>query len=159
MIEVRPLEDGDRSWSLDVQRDSWGEALVARRGELVDPTLLPAFVALVEGERAGLVTYAVRGVECEIVTIASLREGLGVGRALLDAVREAAAAAGCRRIWLVTTNDNVRALAVYQRWGMELAAFRRDAVTEARTYLKPTIPERAANGIPIRDELELELLL
>jgi hypothetical protein len=42
---------------------------------------------------------------------------------------------------------------------MELVAFRRDAVTEARRNLKPSIPERDENGIPIKDELELELRL
>lgn len=157
-IEVRPLDDGEREWSTPFLHAGWGEPGVVRRGELVDPTTLAGFVAFAEGERAGLATYAVRGGECELVTIDSLREGIGVGRALLDAVRQAAVEAGCRRLWLVTTNDNLRALGVYQRWGMELVAFRRDAVTESRK-LKPSIPERAANGIPIKDELELELRL
>src|SRR5215831_5853569 len=157
VIDVHPLAETDRDWSTAFLRESWG-GVVARRGELVDPTPLPGFVAVVEAERAGLATYAVRGDECEVVTIDSLREGIGVGRALLDAVREAAVAAGCRRLWLVTTNDNVRALKVYQRWGMELVAFRRDAIAEARE-LKPEIPEHGANGIAIKDELELELLL
>jgi len=67
--------------------------------------------------------------------------------------------AGCRRVWLVTTNDNVDALAFYQRRGFRLAALHRAAVTEARETLKPEIPEVARNGIPIRDELELELEL
>ena len=159
MIAVRPLDDSDRGWALEVERDSWGEPVVARRGELVDPTSLPGFVALVGDDRAGLVTFEVRGEECEVVTMRSLREGIGVGRALLEAVREEAVAAGCRRLWLVTTNDNVRALGVYQRWGLNIVAFRRDAVTEARKHLKPSIPERDENGIPIRHELELELLL
>jgi ribosomal protein S18 acetylase RimI-like enzyme len=159
VITVRPLDDGDRPWALEVERESWGEPVVARRGELVDPTVLPGFVALVDGERAGLATFAVRGDECELVTIDSLREGIGIGRALLDAVRDAAVAADCSRLWLVTTNDNVRALAVYQRWGMNLAAFRQDAVTEARKHLKPSIAGVAANGIAIRHELELELFL
>jgi ribosomal protein S18 acetylase RimI-like enzyme len=159
VITVRPLDDDDRPWALEVERESWGEPVVARRGELVDPTVLPGLVAVVDGERAGLATYAVRGEECELVTIDSLREGIGIGRALLDAVREAAVAGGCRRLWLVTTNDNLRALEIYQRWGMNLAAFRRDAVTEARKHLKPSISEVAANGIAIRHELELELLL
>jgi ribosomal protein S18 acetylase RimI-like enzyme len=130
VITVRPLDHDDRPWALEVERESWGEPVVARRGE-----------------------------ECELVTIDSLREGIGIGRALLDAVREAAVAGGCRRLWLVTTNDNLRALEIYQRWGMNLAAFRRDAVTEARKHLKPSISEVAANGIAIRHELELELLL
>jgi len=156
-VDVKPLGAAEREWSNAFLLDSWG-GVVARRYELVDPTELLGFVALVDDDRVGLATYAVRGDECELVTIDSLREGIGVGRALLDAVRDAAVETGCRRLWLVTTNDNVRALKVYQRWGMDLVALRRDAVTEART-LKPTIPERGANGIPLKHELELELLL
>jgi len=158
VLEVRELAGADREWATAFLRDSWG-GVVARRAELVDLTALPGFVALADHERAGLATYAVRGEECELVTIDSLHEGIGVGRALLDGVCDAAVEAGCRRLWLVTTNDNVRALEIYQRWGMNLVAFRRDAVTEARKSLKPSIPARAANGIPISHELELELIL
>jgi hypothetical protein len=56
------------------------------------------------------------------------------------------------------TNNNLRALRVYQRWGMDIAALHRDAVAEARC-LKPSIPERDEDGIPIAHELELELRL
>ena len=159
MIEVRPLTDGDRTWSLQIEAESWSGPGVARLGELIDPTQLPGFIALLEGQRAGLARYAVSGDECELVTIRSLREGRGVGRALLDAVRNAAIEAGCTRLWLITTNDNLRALELYQRCGMEIVAFHRYAVTEARRHLKPTIPERGAHGIPIAHELELELRL
>jgi GNAT superfamily N-acetyltransferase len=159
MIDVRPLADDDRAWAVQVETDSWSKPVVARLGELVDPTQLPGFIAFLDGQRAGLASYAVRGEECELVTIRSLREGRGVGRALLDAVGDAAAAAGCTRLWLITTNDNLRALELCQRWGMEIVAFHRHAVTEARRHLKPSIPERGAHGIPIAHELELELRL
>jgi ribosomal protein S18 acetylase RimI-like enzyme len=159
VIDVRPLTENDRPWALDVETESWGEPVVARLGELVDPTRLPGFVAFLDARRAGLVTYAVRGHECEVVTIRSLREGHGVGRALLDAVREAAVEAGCRRLWLITTNNNVRALEMYQRWGMDIVALHRHAVADARSRLKPTIPDRDEKGIPIAHELELELRL
>ena len=159
VIEVRPLTDGDRAWAVQVEAESWSEPVVARRGELVEPTQLPGFVALLDGQPAGLASYAVRGNECELVTMRSLREGRGVARALLDAVRTAAIDARCMRLWLVTTNDNLRALKLYQRFGMEIVAFHRHAVTEARRRLKPSIPERSAHGIPISHELELELRL
>ena len=159
MVAVRPLGEADRSWALGVEEDSWGEVVVARLGELVDPARLPGFVAVVDGRRVGLATYSVRGGECEVVTIRSLEEGKGVGRALLDTVRAAAARAGCRRLWLITTNDNVRALEIYQRWGLEIVAFHRHAVTEARRHLKPSIPKRGRHGIPIAHELELEMRL
>ena len=159
MIDVRPLSESDWAWAVQVEAESWSEPLVARLGELIDPTSLPGFVAFLDGQRAGLASYAVRGEECELVTIRSLREGQGVGRALLDAARAAAVEAGCTRLWLITTNDNLRALELYQRWGMEIVAFHRHAVTEARRHLKPSIPEHGAHGIPMAHEFELELRL
>jgi ribosomal protein S18 acetylase RimI-like enzyme len=159
VLEVRPLDDNDRPWAVEVEADSWGEPVVARLGELVDPTGLPGFVAWLDARQAGLITYAVREDECEVVTIRSLEEGRGIARALLDAVRDAAVEAACKRLWLVTTNNNLRALGVFQRWGLDLVALRRNGVTEARRQLKPSIPERDRNGIPIAHELVLELRL
>jgi ribosomal protein S18 acetylase RimI-like enzyme len=159
MVDIQPLSESDRAWAVQVETESWSKPVVARLGELVDLTQLPGFIALLDGQRAGLASYAMRGEECELVTIRSLREGRGVGRALLDAVRAAAIEAGCTRLWLITTNDNLRALELYQRWGMEIVAFHRHAVTEARRHLKPSIPEHGAHGIPIAHELELELRL
>ncbi len=58
-------------------------------------------------------------------------------------------------MWLVTTNDNLRALYFYQRRGFRIVAVHRDAVMHSRE-IKPEIPSVADNGIPILDELELE---
>jgi RimJ/RimL family protein N-acetyltransferase len=69
-----------------------------------------------------------------------------------------ARATGCRRLWVVTTNNNVAAIAFYQHMGMDLCALHRGAVRNARK-LKPTLPVRDAAGIPIDHELEFELLL
>jgi hypothetical protein len=49
-------------------------------------------------------------------------------------------------------------LRFYQRRGFELTALRRRAV-EASRRLKPQIPAIGLYGIPIRDELELDLSL
>jgi ribosomal protein S18 acetylase RimI-like enzyme len=159
VIDVRQLTENDLGWAGQVEAESWSAPVVARLGELIDPTSLPGFIAVLDGERAGIASYAVRGEECELVTIRSLSEGRGVGRALLDAVRHAAIEAGCTRLWLNTTNDNLRALELYQRWGMEIVAFHRHAVTNARRLLKPSIPELGTHGIPIAHEFELELRL
>jgi hypothetical protein len=61
-------------------------------------------------------------------------------------------------MWLVTTSDNVRALSFYQQWGMDLVALIRDGVAASRR-VKPSIPSTGHRGIPLRHELELELLL
>jgi GNAT superfamily N-acetyltransferase len=154
-VELRPLGTTDRSWVEDFIRDRWGAATVVGHGTLYAPADLPGYVALEKTEPVGLVTYSVDGERCEIVTIDSLVAGRGIGSALLEAVAEAARTAGCRRLWLITTNDNLPALRFYQKRGFVLAALRREAVAESRK-LKPEIPLVGLDGIPIRDELELE---
>jgi ribosomal protein S18 acetylase RimI-like enzyme len=125
---------------------------------LLDPALLPGFVAEFGGEPAGLLTYRIEGGELEVVTLDSLVEGRGAGSRLIEAAIEVARTAGCGRVWLITTNDNLHALGFYQRRGFELAALHRDAIAHTRR-LKPSISLMGMDRIPIRDELELEYRL
>lgn len=157
-VEVRAVGAADREWVDDFIRERWGASTVVGRGRVRRPSELPGFVAIGDGERVGLATYVVEGTECELVTIDSVVERAGVGTALVAAVRDAARDAGCRRLWLITTNDNLDALRFYQRRGFELARLHRGAIVESRR-LKPEIARVGDYGIPIRDELELELLL
>jgi ribosomal protein S18 acetylase RimI-like enzyme len=157
-VEVRPLGASDRDWAVAFLGER-GSEVVAAHGVLLRPLDHPGFVAVVGGGRCALLTYRIDGHACEVVSIHSDREGIGVGTALLDAAERAARAAGCTRLWLITTNDNLHALGFYQRRGLRLVAVRPGAVDEARRSLKPEIPVTGDEGIPIRDELELELRL
>ena len=128
---------------------------VARRGELVVATDHPALLAWDGDELAGVATYVVDGRACEVLTLhARMRFG-GVGTALLAALADTARRAGCTRMWLVTTNDNVDALRFYQRRGFRLVRLRPGAVDASRA-IKPEISAVGDHGIPLRDELELE---
>jgi GNAT superfamily N-acetyltransferase len=131
-------------------------ARVARKGELVDAL---AHRHLIAGDLEGVLTYIVDGDECEVLTLHAEPRRSGAGTALLDAVARTARRAGCRRLWLITTNDNVDALRFYQRRGFRLAALHVGAVHHSRARLKPEIPEVGDHGIPLRDELELERTL
>lgn len=155
MIEVRDLSPGDGWWVRATLQDGWGSSAVARLGDVVDAATLAGALATVDGTPVGLVTWRPDAGDLEVVTIQSLRPGLGVGRALMDRTWAEASAIGAERLWLVTTNDNLRALRFYQRWGMDLVALHRDGVARSRT-LKASIPLTGADGIPIRHELELE---
>jgi ribosomal protein S18 acetylase RimI-like enzyme len=132
---------------------------VARRGELVDSMDHPAFVALSGEELLGVATYLLGGDGCELLTLHATTRFGGAGTALLDALKEVAGQAGCGRIRVVTTNDNLDALRFYQRRGFRLADLRAGAVDECRRTLKPEIPLTGNHGIAIRDEIELELTL
>ncbi|WP_433511433.1 N-acetyltransferase family protein [Nonomuraea sp. CA-143628] len=158
-ISVRAIEPEDLAAVTRVLTASWGGATVVAlgRGELIDAAGLPGYLAFDGGELAGVVTYAREDDTVEIITIDAVIPGRGVGKALLDAVRAAAAEDGVARLRLVTTNDNTHALRFYQRYGFDLVALHRHGVDAARR-LKPGIPLES-DGIPIKHELELELLL
>ena len=103
----------------------------------------------------GLVTYHIAEQQCEVITIDSVESGAGTDTRLLQAVEEAARDAGCRRLWVITTNDNLEALRFYQKRGFALAAVHQNALDFSRR-LKPEIPLVGNEGIPLRDEIELE---
>jgi len=64
--------------------------------------------------------------------------------------------ANCTRF--ATTNDNLNALRFYQKRGLVLVTIHRNALTRSR-QLKPQIPLIGNDGIPLRDEIELEMVL
>ncbi len=153
---LRPLNDDDREQVRRFLIERWGSARVVSRGKIYHADALPGFVAMQEDRIVGLVTHRIDGDECELVTLDSAMEGIGIGSALIEAVKNAARQAGCRRLWLITTNDNLPALRFYQKRGFVLAALHRNAIEDSRR-LKPGIPLAGVDGIPIRDEIEFEL--
>jgi ribosomal protein S18 acetylase RimI-like enzyme len=157
-ITIQPLTPNDQDWVSQFIREHWGDNTVISRGVVYTPSTLPGFVALLQGERVGLLTYALQGDECEVVSIDSTRSGLGIGTMLIEAVKGVARSAGCSRLWLITTNDNLNALRFYQKRGFVLVTIHRNAL-EASRKLKPTIPLIGYDGIPLRDEIELEMML
>jgi GNAT superfamily N-acetyltransferase len=140
-------------------RQQWAGEFVVAHGELIYPERCPGFAALLDGVLAGHAAYRIAGRRCELVSIESDPPGCGIGSALLSAVTGVARAAGCATLWCTTTNDNLDALRFYQRRGFRLVALRSGAVDEARATRKPEIPMSGPNGIPIRDEVDLELEL
>jgi|SRR5579863_6892291 len=158
-ITIRPLDDNDREWLPQFFIEYWGSDSVVAHGVIHHARdLQHGFVVLRNDVRVGLVTYEITGENCEIVSLNSVHQSIGVGTLLIEAVKEVAIQAQCRKIWLTTSNDNMNGLRFYQKRGFVLVAVYRNAVTEARK-LKPEIPLIGDNGIPLRDEIELELNL
>jgi N-acetylglutamate synthase-like GNAT family acetyltransferase len=157
-ITIQPLNIADQEWVSQFMLAHWGSNKVVSRGVVYSPQDLPGFVATHDGEKVGLVTYNITGSNCEIVTIDSIRPFSGVGTALIEAVKNIALQSGCKRLWLITTNDNLNALRFYQKRGFELVAIHRNALDISRK-LKPEISLIGKDGIPLRDEIELEMIL
>ena len=174
-FNIRPLERSDREWVAHFLDERWGTTQVVSRGKAVYGHLLPGFTAeRIASEEdddseetddkdpkpdyVGLITVNAQEKECEIMTLDSLDPETGVGTALVQAVEAWAKESGIKRLWLVTTNDNLGALKFWQKRGYKLVMIHRGAIAEARR-IKPQISITGLDGIPILDEIELEKLL
>jgi RimJ/RimL family protein N-acetyltransferase len=157
-IQIRPTAESDHSWVGQLSRDSWVSENVIAHGEVYHPAELNGFIAEISGEKVGLITYHIQDSACEIVTLNALKPGLGIGSALIRLTIDIAMLEGCRKLWLITTNDNTRALRFYQKNGFHLCALRVGAIEDHRKT-KPEIPMVGEDDIPIRDEIELEMIL
>lgn len=162
MLVVRAYaRDRDEGWATAMLDRALGGRGQVRRGERID-VLAPGrgLVATEAGHPVGLLTFRDDGpAAVELTAIVAEPSGRGSGTALLESLVRSAADDGATRIRVVTTNDNLDAIAFYQRRGFRLAAARLGAVDAARRDLKPTIPVLGPSGIPIRDELEFEIEL
>src|SRR2546430_17647849 len=121
-IHVRPLVANDRPWLSRLTVEKWGSRIVVSKGTVYEPEKLEGFKVVQGGKAMGALTYHVDGRECEIVTLNSLEEGVGVGSALLTAARDKANSLACSLLWLIPTNDNLNALRLYQKRGLQLVA-------------------------------------
>jgi GNAT superfamily N-acetyltransferase len=157
-MEIRPIGVADRSWVRGVVSAAFASPRIVSRGVLHVADDLPGFVGEEAGEPMGLLLYQMGASECEVVVLLSLQERKNVATRLLAEAEQAARGAGCRRLWLVTTNDNLPAIAFYSKRGWRQVAIHRGAVAEARR-LKPEIPEFGANGVRKEDEIEFELTI
>ena len=157
-FDIRDLTPEDKPWVRRVLVQYWGSTTQISHGHKFNADELPGVVAVRDNAEVGLLTYHIVDDQCEIVTHNSMAGHGGIGSCLLDAIRGKAREKGCKRLWLITTNDNTPALRFYQRRGFDLVALYRNAVEEARK-LKPEIPNVGFDGIPIKHEFEMEYML
>ncbi len=136
--------------------EHWGGEEMIARGHVYRPEQLEGFVIEDGDEWVGLLTFFVKDGECEVTSLDSLRECQGVGSRLMDEAIQEARLRNCQRLFLITTNDNLNALGFYQKRGLRIVAVYPGAVNESRKR-KPGIPLVGMHGIPLRDEIELEI--
>jgi ribosomal protein S18 acetylase RimI-like enzyme len=155
-IRIRKAQPGDLSWMEAVARRLFAAPRVASRGRLHYVRDLPGLIAELDGARAGLLLYHEGEHEVEIVVLVSEIKHRGIARGLVETLRRQAMSAGFRRLWLVTTNNNLEAIAFYRATGWQQVAVHRGAVKRSR-LLKPEIPEIGPSRLPIEDEIEFAI--
>lgn len=152
----RKILSEDRNWITKFIAEHWGSEQVVVHKTKYYPSKLKGFLVENTKEIIGLITYKIENKNCEIVTLNSIEENKGIGGHLVNLVIEEAKRKGCKKIWLITTNDNIKAIYFYQKLGFSLIKVYPKAVEKSRK-IKPEIPLINEKGIPISDELEFQL--
>jgi ribosomal protein S18 acetylase RimI-like enzyme len=136
----------------------WEETEVDCFDRQYDVTACPGFVAC-DGDRAvGLASYALEptwdAAVLVLLNVLPRWQGRGVGRALVEAVGAEATRQGLGRVVVVTSNDDLPALAFYQRHG-----FRITGIVPGRIAEHHGGEVAGFAGLPVRDEIRLERAL
>ena len=87
-MRISDLTDDDRVWVKERTELLLGGEFAVSRDEVHDPHKLPGFIATEGNERVGLITYHVNGEDCELVSIDSLCQFMGIGSMLLEKLEE-----------------------------------------------------------------------
>ena len=156
MIEkIKKITEKTRGLVNQFLIENWYSTDMLIRGEIIDGTKLDGFLLQEDNKIIGLITYTFFGNICEIVSLDSKKENMGIGTALLKEIENIAANNKCKKMRLITTNDNLRALQFYQKRGYCLTKLYPNAMNEVRK-IKAEVPLLGLNDIPLRDEIELE---
>lgn len=152
-VLIRDLTSGDGPWLRELIATTWGLPVVSTSGQH-DPADLPGFVAEQGERRVGVLTYRLDLKGMEVVTLNSLLTGHNIGSALLEKARSQADRSGVR-LWLITTDENTRAIRFYQRRGMDMVVVHRGFVDVVK-QAKPVPEGFRIGGFGFRDALEFE---
>ena len=157
-MDIRRIDQTNRKQIDAFIVRQWYTLQMVVHGESIDLGTADGFYACDGDEIIGLITWKQFGKEIEILSLDSLLEAHGIGTALLNEVIREAKEIGVEKIRLITTNDNLPALRFYQKRGFDMVHIYRNALEQARK-IKPEIPLIGMDGIPLKHEIELNLML
>ncbi len=155
-MDILPITEEYRDEVNRILLDEWHCPPSVSKGKVIDTTNLSGFICLENDKIVGVVTYDISEYECEIVTLNSFVENKGIGTALINNVINVAKAQNCKRLWLITTNDDISAIRFYQKKNFDLIAIHINSMDISRK-LKPSIPLIGRDNIPIKHEIEFEI--
>ena len=154
---IRRYTPDDLEWASDLLGRSSGRLRI-RRGIVVDTATLPGLVATEASVPIGLVTVLRHPGELELAVIATDGPDLAVVGMMIDAATERAGGE-CRRVFAICSNAEFDLQKALQWHGFRLCAVRPGSIESAATRLSPGQVVTELDGVPVRDELEFDLLI
>lgn len=155
-LKIRPITPDDSQWIKEIMDASWGGLPLIIRGKKYYPK--DGIVAENEGGVAGFLFYEIQNADCEIMVFEIFDKFKGTGTIMLNKLFEIAKHRKCKRVYLMTTNDNLDALRFYQRRGFTICGIHLDSMKISRK-MKPAIGMIGNYDIPMRDEIDLECMI
>lgn len=154
---LREIED--KSLFLALMMRHWGSHRMMIGLKLYDCAELPLVgLYAAKGELLAVASWAIDGDVAVLCALHALGEKQGAASRLLEAVKAEAKQRGAAKLRAMLTNDNLPALAFYQKHGFRFSGLYVEAIDTYRSVI-PTIIKTGHQGIPVRDALELEIAL
>ena len=140
----------------ELTRIFWGETEQVTFDIKLEIHKLPAYIAESNGELIGFIAYKPLEKSMLIAALAVLPkyQGAGVGKALIQKVEEKARQLSKRKLLVSTSNDDLPALAFYQKFGFQIFEVKPNIIAEKHGKVIPGV-----DGIPVRDEIRLHKTL
>jgi ribosomal protein S18 acetylase RimI-like enzyme len=134
----------------------WGEEEQLSFDRKFDAIGLPAYVAKVRNQVIGFISFAEADDTIIIVALGvqPKYQGSGVGTSLIAKVEAEAKRQGMSKLLVSTSNDDLPALAFYQRLGFQIYEVKPNVIAEKHGKILEGI-----GRLPIRDELRLQKIL
>lgn len=152
-LPVRAAQPGDYPVIREMALMYWGETEVKCFDRHYDVLALPALLAFSDEQVAGVLSYALEEDRLNIVMLNVHPEyqGRRTARSLLAMAEAEARAHGLSRLVVATSNDDLPALYLYQRWGFVITEVKPGAILAHHGREEPGFAH-----IPVRDEIRLE---
>ena len=131
----------------------WGEQEQLTFDTIFNVSELPAHVAKKENKAVGFVSFAELHDDLIVAALGIIPEyqGMGIGRRLVANAEKEAKRLKKKRMLVSTSNDDLPALAFYQRLGFQIYEVKPNAIAEKHGKVLKGI-----GNLPIRDELRLQ---
>ncbi|MBC7260953.1 MAG: GNAT family N-acetyltransferase [Chloroflexi bacterium] len=152
-LPVRAAQPEDYDAIKEMALMYWGETEVVCFDQTYDILKLPALLAFSDDKLAGMLSYAIEGDRMTIVMLNVHPEfqGRRTARSLLAIAEREARNRGLSRLVVATSNDDLPALYLYQRWGFVISEIKPGAILAHHGREEPGFA-----SIPVRDEIRLE---
>jgi GNAT superfamily N-acetyltransferase len=157
-VILRAVAPTDRDWLASVLTGEGVEDFASPDLDAGTLSSSPGFIAHVEGDRLGAISYRISPPSYEILMVYSGRPGLGIGRALVNSVLMEANDAKCDTVTVVARNANGKGVSFFQSIGFKISAVRPTEFhkTTRRIAKGGSVP---AADTEKRDEIELSFTL